>query len=367
MNPGALGLIAESFRKLETLSLTTVNGQLLSLRLPLDTVIRYLVLRLNGYITYTFSSAVSATETGIFDDICPSVEVNANGQTIKSIRPHMNQMHWLLATKVAPVRRSSTAATAGALPYQYNPTADAALVFGATTESSAILETLMIPFENILVSVGQEQTWLDTRKYSSVELRLNTIALSNLDRAGNATITVQALTIEPSIIECKDFPMEAGHRHFRQTFKNQVFASASTETWVQLNVGHRCLGVSFMVQQDYAGADGTAAYRKKPVNNAVYDMAFRVAGREIWSGTFQSLQDSMRIRSGVNAAFASNLSRLDGFARADFTTRGVLGTELDLRDAKSFEVKLTCRANTAAVNVLPVQVSIEQQEYVEYK
>jgi hypothetical protein len=79
------------------------------------------------------------------------------------------------------------------------------------------------------------------------------------------------------------------------------------------------------------------------------------------------LQAKNRIQYGVSAPFASSQSRLDGFARINFLTDGLLNSALDVsRESgiNSFELLLTVAANDATNNIMPVDVMVHTGEIV---
>lgn len=358
MNP----IFAETKRLLET-GLAFVASSVLSVRLPLDTSLKGILIRLSGTVTYTFASAPSALETSIFDNLVSRIEVVAGGErTVCNVKPHMNQILSLYARGIQPERRASAAAAAA---YANNPLADSGMTFGSTTQTTTILEALYLPFECTLATEDEQSaTWLNTRGLPSCELRMYTNTLSSLDRASNATFTGSAITFEISTVEAKDFNAAKKYDWKRTCIVDTVSAQV-TERRLDLPRGNKVSGVGIFAIQDSSGADGTAANRKKPNNNSVTDIKFRLNGREIYSNTFRRVFSDNQVRGGMNAAFAASISRRDGWAFIDFLQNKRIGTALDTRGANAFEILYSTRASDASNNIYPLDVAIETHEIVE--
>lgn len=355
-------ILAETKRLLET-GLAFVASSVLSVRLPLDTSLKGILIRLSGNVTYTFASAVSALETSTFDNLVSRVEVVAGGErTVCNIKPHMNQILSLYARGVNPERRASAA---GAAAYQNMPLADSGMVFGTTGQVTTVLEALYLPFECIVAAEEEKSaTWLNTRNLPSCELRMYTNTLASLDRSGNATFTASALTFEVSTVEAKDFN-SAKRYDWKRTCLVDTISAQVTERRLDLPRGNRVTGVAMFCIQDSSGVDATVANRKKPNNNSLDTVKFRLNGREVYSNTFRSIFSDNQTRGGMNAPFGSSLSRRDGWAFIDFLQDKKLGTGLDTKGANSFELLYSSRAADATNNIYPLDVAIETHEFVE--
>lgn len=359
MNP----IWAETKRLLET-GLAYAISSVLSVKLPLDTCLKGILIRLSGTTVYTFASAVSALETSIFDNLVSRIEVVAGGErTIKNVKPHMVQMLSIYVRGVQPERRASAAAAAA---YQNNPLADSGMVFGTTTQTTTVLEALYLPFECLVASDSERSaTWLDTRGLPSCDLRMYTNTLNGLDRSGNATFTNLPSTVsfEITTVEAKDF-VQSTKFDWKQTVLVDTLASQVTDRRLDLPRGNKVTGVAMFCIQDSSGVDATVANRKKPNNNSVDTIKFRKNGREIFSSTFRSIFSDNQSRGGMNTPFATNISRRDGWAFIDFLHDKKLGTALDLTDANSFELLYSTRAADATNNIYPLDVAVETHELV---
>lgn len=354
-------IFAETKRLLET-ALAFVASSVLTINLPLDTTLKGVLIRLQGYTTYTFSSAVSAKETSIMDNIVSRIIVEAGGsRQVKMVKPHMVQLQALYENGMSPERRASAGAAAA---YQNNPTADSGFVFGTTTQSTTVVESLYLPFECIVAGVAEKSaTWLDTRGLASCQLKLITGALAGFDRSGNGTFTVNALSFEVTTVEAPGF-VQKEKLDWKQTVDVDTLSAAVTDRKMDLPRQGRVTGISLFVIQDSSGADSTVANRYKPNQNSIDTVKIRKDGREIWSGTYRSIFSDNQTRGKMNAVYASNISRRDGWGYIPFLHDRRLGTALDVRDANSFELFYTTRAADATYNIYPLEVSVQTDSLV---
>lgn len=354
-------LYSETSRSLAALAYS--SGQLVTGDLPPDTVLRALSLRLSGSVVATYSSTPLAKETSTLSDLLNSISVEINGRSIiKNVYPHILHMHYLLARKIQGERKCSAAAAAA---YNNNPTVDAGFTFPTSTQVATVAETVVVPFEMIFCQVGAEKSWLDLRGTSSAVLKLSCAAITNLDKTTNATFSSISFSFQPVTLEVKDWPVQPEIWDWKETYKVQQFAAAATDTWVDLPAGNLYAALSMFVRQDAAGA-GADAVSFKPGNNTVRQIRIRLNGREILSTTFQDLQAQNRIRFGVQAPFATNQSRLDGFAMINFLTKDLWSAALDTSRSgvNSFQVGLTVAATDSTYNKLPADVMLHSSEFV---
>lgn len=362
----APALYAETSRLLQTMLYTSSSPGLLTQNLPLDTVLKAVGLRLSGSVVVTWSSTGYAKETSTISDLLTSVSVEVDGSRIvKNVYPHIWHMESLLAKGVQGERRCATGAAA---KYNNNPLTDAGFTIPTSTQYTTVAESVFIPLEMIFATENgeRETTWLDLRGKSSAVLKLNCAAVTNLDKTTNLAFSSINFQFQPVTYEAKDFPQQPVEYDWRETFKVQTFSAAATDQLVDLPRGSRCEGISLFVREDAAGA-GAASTSFRPSNNAVRQIRVRRDGREILSTTFQDLQGKNRRDYGVNAAFSSSQSRLDGFARINFLTAGKLNSALDVsRESgiNSFELLLTVAANDPTNNIMPVDVMIHTGEIV---
>ena len=172
-----LKIISERQRILQPV--TFAPSTTLTRDLPRDTVLKYLVLRLSGSIVTTYGSGTPVADAqSIFDNLVSRIDIVVNGsRTVKNVRPHLMNMQQLLATAQQNERKASAGASAAA---GNNPTVDQGFVYGTTGQTTTAVESVLIPFENIMARVGKEATWLNLKGVASAEIRFSTQGYSAL-------------------------------------------------------------------------------------------------------------------------------------------------------------------------------------------
>lgn len=368
--PSTQPIKSERQRKLQ--QLTFVPSSLLSRDLPKDTVLKHLLLRLSGSITTTFGSGTPvADEFGAFDDLVYRIDIRVNGRTIKNVKPYLMHMQQLLTTLVQGERCASAAASAATDNY---PTVDVTAVpYGTTGQVTTCREAVMVSFENVYARSGKEKTWLRTKGASQAEVVLNTSAYSSLLGFGNtapvvysaSTFAVDLYTIEQPGTETDGVQLW----DWRQTTQQVTFTAQVTNSPITINKGN-FLQAIMMLTRDGAAGSSTTASGKLRSNLAVTNFALWVGGDTIVkAGDFKHLQAENRIRFGVNAPFASNISRMDGCAYLDLLSddgRGDLNTAVDVRPGVADSVFLYVDTNTSA-NVSytnPISIELMTEEIV---
>ncbi len=314
----------EKQRKLQALVLTGSGP--LSRDIPKDTVLKRIMLRLNGAIQTTYASGTPvARADSIFHSLINSIQVVANGgRFIKNVQPHLMRMQSLLNTGIQGERGSSAAASASALI----PTTDSGFVFGTTTQYTTVKETISIPFEFIWSKLEAERmlTWFDTRDLSSCELRLIQNPYTSLQSAANtAPVTYgnSTLQVDITLVEAVGVPKGQKFFDYRQTTKDIPFTAQATNTQIEINRGNALAGLLFYAKDGAAGSATTATDRLAS-NELVTDVSLKLNGNiDLKATTFRDLQSENKNRYGVYAPFSSNASQLDGIAHMNFIVNSI--------------------------------------------
>jgi hypothetical protein len=368
-NPQVDPRLIRSERQRVLQQLTFAENQVLSRDLPRDTVLKHLMLRLSGSVVTTFASGTPVADAqSTFDNIIPRIEVIVDGsRVVKSVRPHLMHMQQLLSTLIQAERRASAAASAATDNF---PTADGGFAYGTTGQISTVAETVLVSFENVYAKGDQaHSTWLNLKGRASAEVKLVCAAFSKLLGFGNTApvvYTSSTFVVDITTLEAQDVPAEVQFSDWKQTTKEVSFSAETTEFAVDINRGNR-LQALMLFARDGAAGTTTTATGKLASNLAITKLAFVRNGQEIVKSTnFKQLQAENRAQYGVDAKFASNVSRLDGVARLDFTARDDLSTALDLRPQVADSSQLNVTTNTAS-NVSytnPVSLTIMTEEIV---
>lgn len=336
-------LSTERQRKLQ--DMTWSSGVIVGRDLPRDTVLKRISLRLSGYVTYTFSSTPVAYETSTIDNIVSRIDVVINGQrTVKSVRPHLLHMEQLLATTIQGERKASAAAAAA---LQNNPTADAGFTYGTTTQTTTVAETVHVCFEMILCAFGRNGTYMNLKGATSAEIKLACGTTTGLDKTGNATFTASSLSFEVVTIEAQDLPATMAFSDWKQTTKDIVITAQTTDYVIDINRGNFLAGIKLLCVQDYAAALANAKTRQ-PTNFGIGDIKLIANGSMIVKATtFKSLQAENRMRWGVSSPYATNASRLDGFAYLNLLENNDIRSALDCRAPKMDNLQLLISTNAS--------------------
>lgn len=353
---------AERQRKLQPL--TFAESSILSRDLPRDTILKSLLLRLNGAIQTTYASGSPVADAiTTLDALIPRVDIIVNGsRTVKSVRPYIQEQLQLLSSIVLGERKASAGAAALS---PANPTADGGFVFGTTTQYTTVAETVRISFQDQLCrDSSKNYSLLNLKNVASAELRLTTAAGSKLQTANDATSVTYAysnLIVDIYTIEAQHAPAAQKFADLKQTTKEITFSAQVTEQVVEINRGNMLRGMAFLVR------NGDAA--KSLSNNAVSDIKLVVNGQQIIKASnFQQLQAEIRAKFGVSAAYSSNVSRIDGFAFMDLLQDGDPSTALDVSPAAGVDnVQLlvsTAASGSGATYTNPVSLTVETQEIV---
>ena len=359
---------AERQRKLQ--ALTFQENQILSRDLPRDTVLKEIQLRLSGSVITTFGSGTPVADAqAAFDNIIPRIDVIVGGsRTVKSVRPHLLRAQQLFSTTVLGERRASAAAAAAT---DNLPTVDAGFTYGTTGQISTCAESILLSFAMVYaeVGMGRESTWLNLKGVSSAELRLTCAAFSSLLGFANTApvvFTGSTFIIDIICIEAQDVPAEIVFSDWKQTTKELTFSAQTTDYAIDINRGNKLSGLMLFTKDGAAGSTTTAS-GKLASNLVLTKLALTVNGQsQVKVTDFKALQAENRMRYGVNAPMASNVSFLDGIAHMNMLARQDISTALDCAPPLVDNVQLFVNTNTAA-NVSytnPVSVTVMTEEIV---
>lgn len=366
LNSNVVAIDSESTRPLK--SEAFVPSSLIPIRLPEDTTLRALAIRLSGSIVTTFASGTPvANDFGPMDNLFSAIQVRVGGSdTIKSLTPRMMAFHQLLALKQRGERKGSAAAAAATLG---DVTADiSAFPYGSTTDTTSIAETLMVYFECPLVDYGQERTWLNLRGVIGSELIFTTKAYSDLLGFGNtAPVAYSSSTLQIDVKCIEARTVEQGRKFdiWRESYQIEPFTAHAANRVIKLNVGQKIFGLSFLARDGAAGSTTTATGLLAS-DKLIDTMKLTVGGsytprNESW----KSLQSDIRARFSVNAPYVSNKSIMQGHNYMDLTQFKVLKTALDARNVDS--VILEVATNSGATFTSTATLLVHQHELVEAK
>ncbi|MGE3263589.1 MAG: hypothetical protein AB7K68_17565 [Bacteriovoracia bacterium] len=357
---------SESTRKLA--SQAFVPSSVMTFRLPEDTTLRALVLRLSGSIVTTFASGTPvADDFGPFDDLVSTIQVRVGGSdSIKTVTPRMAAFHQLLDAGIRGERKSSSAAAAVT---GGDVTADSsAFTYGTTTQVTSVAESLVIFFECPLVKFGRQQTWLNLRGIVGSELILNTKAYSALLGFGNTAPVVYSsstLQIDVKLIEARTVEQNRKFQVYKETFQTEPFSAAAANRVINLNKGQKIIGLS-MLARDGASGSTTTATGLLASDILVDQIKLTLNGsftprNETWF----ELQADNKARFNINAPYSSNKSILQGFAYMDLTQFGVIDSALDARFLDNVQLEISTKS--AATYTSVATLLVHQHELVEAK
>ena len=359
---------AERKRQLQALSFA--ENQILSRDLPRDTVLKEVQLRLSGSVITTFGSGTPVADAlAAFDNIIPRIDVIVGGsRTVKSVRPHLLRAQQLFSTQVLGERRASAAAAAAT---DNLPTVDAGFTYGTTTQVSTCAESILLSFAHVYaeVGLGRESTWLNLKGVSSAELRLTCAAFSTLLGFGNTAPVVytgSTFIVDIICIEAQDVPAEIVFSDWKQTTKELTFSAQTTDYAIDINRGNKLSGIMLFTRDGAAGS-ATTATGKLASNLVLLKIALTVNGQsQVQVTNFKALQAENRMRYGVVAPNASNVSLLDGIAHMNLLARKDISTALDCAPPLVDNVQLFVNTNTSGnlSYTNPVSVTIMTEEVV---
>jgi hypothetical protein len=346
------------------------ENQVISMLIPKDTVYKGFYIRLSGAVRTTFASGTPVAKAeSIMDSLINRIDVVIDGgNTIKSVRPHLLHIQQLFANGIASERASSAGAAAATDNF---PTTEGGFVFGTTTQYTTVRETVYLPFEMIYAEpgMGRENTYLNTRNVNSAELKFSTTSFGNLLGTGNtAPVTWDANTLQIEVVsvERQDIPGDVVFDIWKQTMKSVFISGESRDLATEINPGNFLTGLMLFAQDGAAGT-ATTATGKLASNLLLTNVELKMNGQQtIQRSSFKALAAKNRAIYGVNAPFASGVSRLDGIGHLNLLSRRDLGTAMPAMKPIVDNLQLFLDTNTAS-NVSytnPAQVTILTEELI---
>jgi hypothetical protein len=357
----------EKTRKLQSVSLT--GSGVVTRDLPKDTYIKGINLQLRGSITTTYGSGTPVSRVdGILNSLVSNISVVINGgRTVKSVTPHLTRMQNLFNAGLQSARGSSAAGTES-----YLPTTDGTFVFGTTGQLTTVNEAGYIPFEFIWSKKEEERalTWLKTKGTTSAEIRFNQNAYTSLQSAANTApvaYSASTLRIDISIVEAVPTDAELAYvakYDFRQTTKQVPFTAQSTGTQIEINRNASLAGIWLSCNDGAAGSTTTATDRL-PSNNLVTDINLKANGTyDAFLSTFLELQQVNRQQYGINAAYASNVTPVDGVAHMNFIKNSI-SDAFNTKGLDSLYLYLSTNSASFVSYTNPAMVTIQTDEIAE--
>lgn len=358
----------ERIRLLESKSFA--NGQPLSIAMPRDTVAKHLKLTLSGSVQCSYSGSPAAFPTNTLDVLLQRAEVVINGsRTVVSTRPWMARMFNFLSSGVAPERRHTTGSAAYAVPRGVD--VDAGFTFPTSTQYATLTESVIIPFgmpDKLAVNGGM--TYLDLREsrgVSTAELKLSCGSLASLEGSSTTVVVTYAninLTFDVELLEADIFAMgDFKFMDLKQSYSSYQLSAAATDYEITLNRGNKLAGIGILCETNL-GSTGSVEAVKKLSNLGLTKIKLLVNGSRIVKSTdFLSLQNENRMKLGVNAAFASNVSPFDGYAYMNLLEDFNLLTALDLSAVDSVKLQISTRAASGSAPYITYPLGIGIQTY----
>ena len=338
----------------------------LRIQVPCDTVIRSMRIRFSGYITTTYASGTPVADSlSTVDNLVPNVRLLVDGATtIKSVRPYLQQQLQLLVSGNLAERKASAGASAASFN---NPTADGGFTYGTTGQITTVAESFdlffYVPFAD---KKDQNATLLNLKGRSTCDLYLSTAAYSSLLGFGNTAPVVYSadtFQVDVVIIEDRSMPKEQEFLDYIQNSQSNSYSAAANGLRIRLPVSQFLMGLSILTRDGFSGTTTTAT-GKVLNSNVISNISLQINGQTtIKQTTFQQLQAENKAQFGVNAAYASNVSRFDGFAFLNLLQDGKLSSALNCRRQDGVDnVELVI--DLAAVSYTnPVEVVIETHEW----
>ncbi|MFN3453519.1 MAG: hypothetical protein ACK41T_01065 [Pseudobdellovibrio sp.] len=320
------------------------ENNVVNIGLPRDTVLVGLYLKLSGQVKYTYGSAPAARAEGAMDALIGAVEVNTDTLgTIKYLRPQVLHAQQLAAFGDGSRKLYS----AGATGTDY-PTTEGPFQFGTSGQTTSFSETVYLPFEQIFCEpgMGREETYLNTKRCSSANLKLYCLPLARLNTAAGASLVIDPTSkvqIEVTTVERQDISGDVVFNVWKQIQKTETFSSSVQDKAIEINTENKLSGLMFY------SVNGN----KMPTNKLVKKLVLKKNGQDnLQEIDFSSLQEVNRNDYRINAPFAAGASRLDGFAHLNQISRRDLRSILDTTKANGgiYSLQLFVTTNDGAVD-----------------
>lgn len=366
MKPNLSNVVAidsESTRRLASQSF--VASSVMTFRLPEDTTLRALQIRLSGSIVTTFGSGTPVGDDfGPMDNLISSIQVRVGGSdAIKTITPRMASFHQMLAEKNRGERKSSSGAAAATAD---DVTADSsAFTYGTTGQITSVAESLTIFFECPLALYGKEKTWLNLRGIVGSELVLTTAAFSGLLGYANTAPVVYSsnlLQLNVRLIEARTVEQNRVFDIYRETYQIEPFTAAASGRVIDLNKGQKIIGLSFLARNGAAGSTTTAT--GKIADDKLID-TIKLSLNGSYNprlDQWQEMQADVKSRYGVYAPYTTNKSIMQGFNYMDLLQYRVLDTALDVRLMDNVQLEVVTKS--AATYTDGASLLVHQHELV---
>lgn len=355
---------AESRRRLAPVAYS--SGQLGTLDLPRDTVIKRMEVSLTGSFIMTYGSGSPLFQDDWMSKLCNRMDVVIDGQrTVKSLDFEMQRYLNNIYSGNYPRRRYGTGAALttlqGTTEWLYGTVA-----YPATTEYFWIDEAVTVHFEMPLSYAYDQRmaTLLNIKDVSSANVRFSFADISNLLQFGNAATPVASavnLNFICTLIENRAVPREQQFYDFKETVKRVSYSAQVSGSQIELNRGNALAGVHMMVKNGNAN--------KTLSDVALTDIALLVNGQQIIQSTkFKELQTSNQGRFGVNDLIASSSHVAQGHAFMNLIQSGRIDSALNTTLGAGIDqvvLQVSTAASTgvdAATYTNGVEVSLLQME-----
>lgn len=298
-NPDAGYLNAEARRSLASPVYSSSAAS--SVDIPRDTVLKRMLLKLTMTVTVSFASGAPIfDQTGFFQRICSSVEININGyRSVKSVAPHLARLNNIILGSV-PRRAFATSAAAPTSSRASYEWMAGTLAYPATTDYVQAQEAFELAFENPWGYGGsRHMTELDVRDVASASVKFGWQAATNLQADGSAatvTYTNLAVTVTPQIIENRARRRPINGQvlfDYVETSTSRSYSGQAKSNQIDLQTGNFLLGLGILCQ------NGDAAYTLK--ENLLTNLALYINGATAIQGpvSHQDLQDENVSRFGA--------------------------------------------------------------------
>lgn len=358
-----------------------------AVQVPRDTVLKTILCKLvlSTQVTYAAGSPLTSPQ-GVFDRICPQVELNVNGnRIIKSIRPHLARLNNLLIAGDVPRRAYSTSAAAPTVTRAAREWFAGQVAYPATTEYFLFNEAFEMYLENPWGYAGSRfMSELDIRDVASCDLRFYWAAITNLQGDGiGASVTYSTsptVNVSVQIRENRARPRpEPGQVLFDyvETSFARTYTGQANNQQIDLQTGNYLMGLGVYVN------DGDT--NQLPQENLLQQLQLMINGASAIQGpvSHQDLQDSNVSRFGVNsklglADYASTIASTadvqpaKGFAHMNLIRNGDWNTAINTsRQAGVDSIKLqfntpASSGTDAATYTNALQVTVHTHEIRPY-
>jgi len=360
----ALVIQTEVTRKLPSVSY--VENQPQRVKLPTDTALKRLNVRLSGWFSVTYvSGSPIADASGIFNRICPQVEVAVDGQQlIKSMQPFAYQQLQFFKQGILGEQRYSTASSA---PTSKIGTTDGTLgAFPATTYFVVINECVTIDFENKWAyGFGSDLSLLNLKRSSNPELRFYFASFPNIQTAATSSVSVtyaaNTLQFDITTIEAQDVGIDESFFILKEYTLSKQYSAQSSDATFDLNTGNLVQGLLFIVRN----GDSAKTLSNVPLTR----IQLRLNGVvTIKDTTFLELSSENRARRGMQAPTSGGVTRMDGCAYMGLMRNGDIRSCLNTSTeagVKQLQLLLSTAASSgvdAATYTNPVEVVVVVQE-----